>query len=710
MTGVATSTGLPGDLAPGRTGAVLTSEQRETKTAATADVARRPRRSPGGPGRGPVRLAWLLGCLQLAILLLEAHVIVARAELTMDYQIFARAYAAIGHGHLSPVVYLPSTLEDTPYLANHFELLTWPLALLGVGLLHLPVHVVLLDLLQAVPTALVTPLVALGAAQVADRRRIVGLDRWLLVTTPALLSFCDVWIYRADSFDFHYQALQGALLVGALVALERGNRRIGWALVGALALSGDTAGLLIAIVGGLLLWRRQWRPGVTMLAVAAAVVVVPSLLHDDLGSQSAFVAYAALGGVHSAHLLPVALGLVRHPGAVLRTLRRRDLDIWGLVAGSGLVGIVSPVGLLGAVTVGLPAWIGGPAFAYPGDFQTLPLVDVMLLGTGGVLGLALGHRRRHPPRPTRRRIAAEWAGRPLAIGSVALAAGWTAVFGPGLASGLTHVSTPTVARSLAEVTAGIPTDAEVLTPNASLGTVGLAGARVYDLACRSRTISFPLFGRPVDLVVDPWRGIQACGVSGLAGFASDLASRPGARLRTLPGGVLWVSWQPPAEARSLRLRSDVRVLAPILAAAPDTASRLDREIPGGAVVPPARGGFAREGLVSWIPANTEGEAVVRLDASGPVEVQVFDDRTGRLVSLLRPPATLGWQTIVVPFRAPRFELPSGFSDGVGLWRTTLLPPPRVDPMEVRVWSPPTAGADVAVSSAWIGPARAAPDA
>ncbi len=644
------------------------------------------------PHNFPMLIAWVLGLAQLMILLVEEEALVSRGDLTLDYQIFGRAFWQIGHGIFMPTVYVASGGGDVPYIANHFELITWPLALLFVGILRLPVHVVLLDLLQAAPTAMVTPLVACWASLAASRRQLTGSAQWVVVLCPAVLSFIDVWNYRAASFDFHYQALQGALSLLALVFFERKQPRIAWAALIALALTGDPAGLVIAVLGCYFLVRKHWRRGLIINGIAAVTVLLPSLLRDNLGSFTVLPEYAQIASSHSTAIGPIILGLATHPHSVGNQIFAHILDIWGLVSGAGVLGITSLPGLLSALFIGFPSWLASLPFSYPGDFQTEPITCFLLLGSGTVLAqLALKHRRLFLFTSST---------------SLILACGWSIVFAPGLVSGIESVSNSTVGKSLAMLARIIPKDAVLYTPNASMGIVGQRTYRVFPAGCPPFNVA--LDGHPIAVVADPWRGIQTCAPAQLLSTLSGVAALPGAKTIELPGGVFWTEWQPPAGQKSLSVPASYPITAKILASEPFKVGSYMEFASGGVVTSPPRGGFVIEGITGEIDPGAEGVAEVTLSVSGRADVQVFDDATGQMVGERH---LIGAGQIVaqkIRFAAPAFKPPSNFTDGIGIFRTELVPPILFDPMEVRVWVPPGTGSSAAVVSAWVGPAKQAP--
>ncbi len=659
-----------------------------TRKATLPDEAR-PVAAGARPERLPLWIVFAMGVVELAVLVVEETAIARRGELTMDYQVFARAYWFIGHGHLAPSVYIPGTGHDLPYLANHFELITWPLALLLVGAMKLPIHVALLDVLQAAPTAAITVLAGLWGARVAERRGLNGVSRWVVVLAPAALSLIDIWQYRAAAFDFHYQALQGALFVGSLYAFDRRATRTAWSLAMLLALTGDTSGLPLAIVAVYLLARRRWRAAGAGLLLAAAALWIPSVLHDNVGSSGALRNVAQLGGESQVSLSGVAVNLIAHPGRAMSVIRGNALGIWGIIGGAGILGAFTDVGLLAILFVGVPSWLSGPSFAYPGDFQTVPLSAALFVGAGSLLGWCL----------IRRRLAAL-----VGVVSVALAGAWTVVFTPGLIASVATVSNERVGRSLSWIETHIPPNAEVVSPNASLGAVGVRSAQVISDGCPP--FSLPLTGRPIAFVVAPWRGTHSCDPAQLLTSLTDIGRLPGAKIvGPLPGRVYWIEWTPPSGQRVLRVSASSSVSAQFLAAEPFASGRLESTRNGPALVSRRHGGFVVEGIVAGVQARHDGYAQLRIGVSGGAEVQIWDDQSGELVAERNMTGSGTVQTERVGFVAPRFVHPKNFTDGSGIFVTKLLPPSPVDPMEVRVWTEPGSGSNAELYSVSVHQGR-----
>lgn len=648
----------------------------------------------------PLGISSLIALAQLALLIAEEQAIATRGELTMDYEVFARAFTLIGHGQLNPSVYIPGAVGlFLPYISNHFELLTWPLALILVGMLRLPVHVVLLDLLQAIPTAAIGPLAALWASRRATERGLQGLAKSAVIIFPAIISALDVWQYRSASFDFHYQALQGALLIAAFLAFDvpsPRSYRLGWATLLVLAMSGDTAGLIIIIIAVWLLMKRRWRDGLAAALLSLTVVVLPSILHDNIGSVLATNAYLSLAGTSSGSasasaLVGALIGIAQHPAPALSRLTTEIPNLLALAGGAGLLGLAAPISLVGVATVWLPSALGGLIFTYPGGFQTVPVTDLLILSSGSLMVWAMSRSR--------------VLGSTLTFGSILWAAGWTAIFGPPLVSGILNVSTPTTGKSLRTIARALPANAQVVTSNGSLGDLGTRGAYVSILGCAPTTLR--ITGQPLEVVLSPWREIQICGPAQLLSEVAYFDSLRGAHLSILPGGVYWISWIPHARSQTLTIPPSAVLNAKLLQGIPFAHGRLDRTPAGTMLVSRKKGGFVFEGITAELPPGVQGTALTTLRVTGRAQLQVFDDTTGALLAERQLIGTSTSEVVRISFSTPPFVEPAGFTEGQFPLAARFLSPLRLDPIELRLWVP-SRGASAAAKTAWIGITPQAP--
>ncbi|WP_298335572.1 DUF2079 domain-containing protein [Ferrimicrobium sp.] len=636
---------------------------------------------------GVVKVAWGLGLLQFVILCVEELRIVEGGALSWDYSVDASAYSAIARGDLNPHYFVG--IAYSPFMRNHYDLLTWPLALLLVGLLHLPVKITLLILLQALPLALIGPIVATYAWVRGRERGISGARLEVLTLVPALLGLIDIWLYWSASFDYHDKALQGCLLVLAAIALER--RRTLWlvVLVTLLLLTGDTGGLVVVGLGIAALLRRRWQVGAVIIVAGGLVLVAPgSILPPDAWGGAA-VLYGALAPGHH-HLAGIAIGVLHHPARALDRLFRSLPDVWALIGAAGVLGVFSAEGVGQMALVGLAAWLTPVQFAYAGNFQTVPVSDALLLGSVGVLLWLYGPRHRRA------------VGLTVGIASVVWSTGWVVVFAPRLVGNVVGIAPSAQAgASLATIEAEIPVRQEVVAPNGIIGDFATRHQQFQPLKCRSSTI-VPTHGIPLNVVVAPEVGAEYCGPGVLLSEVSMVAQLPGARLQVFSGPVYWVRWNPGPGSRDVQLTPGATGVCGSLAHSLTSRSPLHGTYEGCAESFHGPG-FALQDFTVAFPPRTRDEAIVSLSVSGQASLQVWDDPAGALVAQ-RFLSSASTELITMPFVTPRLTPPSAaFSDGIFPFQTRFVPPIPEDAFELRVFVPK--GSAVTLDGVWMGSGR-----
>ena len=642
-----------------------------------------------------VRIAWVLGAMQFLLLTVEEVRIASAGALSYDYSVDTGAYGAIGRGNLAPHFLAGTALPA--YVFNHYDFLAWPLAYILVGVLRLPVTWALLVLLQALPLALVGPIAATYASVRARESGLKGVSRNLVVIVPAVLAFGDIWLYWSAQFDYHPEALQGLLVVVAAIALER--RRSTWlgVFVTLLLLTGNVGGLVVIGLGFVALLRMRWRLATVMIVAGAIVLVTPGLLLHPLDSSNVLGLYGSLAPGHHT-TIGIVIGVLLHPGLALSRLGRHLPDIWALLGAVGLIGAFTPEGIGALATVGLVAWLAPTLWAVAGMFQTIPVSDLVLLGSVGALIWVATHRRR---------VVLAGVG----IGAAAWALGWGVVFAPQLISDVSGIAPSGPAgASLASLEARLPMSQELVVSNGTIGDFAVRHQLLQVLPC-GRT-GFGLarvirtFGRPVNFVVAPWTGVQTCAPGSLVGIVSELAQLPGATLKVLPGPVYWIRWMPGPGDEKLKVRPSVGAVCPALLPQTSGSANSSSAVDNCAVTAKGRG-FSVQGFTVALPPHSGGEAVVALSVQGSASVQVWDDPAGRLIAQRYIGSAPGTEVVAIPFRTPRLVAPSrSFSDGVFPFVNRFVPPIAEDAFELRVYA--SAGSTVSVMGVWLGKAGLVP--
>ncbi len=96
-------------------------------------------------------------------------------------------------------------------------------------------------------------------------------------------------------------------------------------------------------------------------------------------------------------------------------------------------------------------------------------------------------------------------------------------------------------------------------------------------------------------------------------------------------------------------------------------------------------GYVVSGL-AWQAMPRRYQATVRLSTTGPVNVEIWDDNDGQLLTRRTLPATGGIERITLPVNAT-IPYRSHLFAGWGPFRANFISPPVGQRLELRVWSP-----------------------
>lgn len=356
----------------------------------TVEAATGGESGPAGGALQPRQSRYLLGAAhtvialalssQFVFLVLRSRAQYDSGAVAMDFAIFHQAWAQMASGVLSPY----STIVNHAYWQSHFELLMWPLSLVGTVF---PSGVTLL-VVQDLAIVASEAVALLWALEVVRRGRTMRPWHLLPVLTALLLLVTSNRIRVAALSDFHFQPFATFLLLGGARALWRGNTRKAWYWLLPVLLTGDVAGTYVAGVGlsAVVARRDTRRTGLAMIAVGAGWTVFVGLLGANRGSAIAGYQHLvddplpASGGA----LLAVLAVLLLHPSRPLSVLWSK-LDLFGAdLAGTGLLGVLHPwtFGVVAAVMVasGLQESV---VFFSP--FQNFPAIMFATVGTAMVL-------------------------------------------------------------------------------------------------------------------------------------------------------------------------------------------------------------------------------------------------------------------------------------------------------------------------------------
>lgn len=494
------------------------------------------------------RVAMALFGLQFIGLVAWSWHLWSRFDLSGDMAAFSQAWQQISTGHLSPYEttlawYYPH--YGYPFYQNHLELLMWPLALLhtfGASAFSL---LVVQDLGLA------------GSGLVALRWGLEMLDRhwpgdhrgapWIGLGLIGLL-LASPWTYWTASFDFHFQSIATFFVLLAGRDAWLGRKRAWWWVVGIL-LCGDVAATYLVALGlaAVVTGRRTRRTGVAFVVVGVVWLGVVGLVHSGKGSSLA-AGYGYLTGhpvsVGLGGLLAILAAIVAHPAQPLRILGQRFSDLFQSVAGAGLIGLASPLGLAAVLVVLIPNGLNqsGIYVSHVGGFQNFFVAMLVALGAIQLLTWLARWSRR-----------GVWLSGAVAVGALILAVVTSVqvITGDPVSIRAQFVTVSALTASeLSDVAAQIPDSNEVIVSN---GVAGRFGARrwVYFFFPDSSGQQVPVFGSTVDVVIVPRQGDPPETSVNSATAAAAYLRKLGAHVIADRSGVEAFAWHPPRGTRTI---------------------------------------------------------------------------------------------------------------------------------------------------------------
>ena len=619
-----------------------------------------------GPRDPWLRRLWLVGLgllgVQLLAMVIWSTILWSHFSLTQDYSMYHQAWWLISHGDLDPKNYF--FVVGHPFWQNNFELLMWPLAILGVIFPHGPVLLILQD------TCLFGAEVVAWAwmAEATSSIRSHCAQR-LLCATGLVLLLGNPWAWTAISFDFHMELIGIFFLMLAGWDLYHGRRR-GWIWIVPAVMCGDMSAAWVAGLGlGLMLvQRKQWRRGAGVLAMGAAYLGISAFLHGDVGGGP-YSLYGYLAGAHfvkEKSLGNLVVGIVSHPINVIKALWAHRWDTWANLAPGGLIGLLSPITLgVGLVDLGIVDLSSGNSFSQP-LFQNVDLYVLVPLGT--IIVLVWLWKR--APR--------------LVIGAgVLLAANaiiWSVIFMPRIPGNWLLVPSSS-ASVLASVDKEIPPSAEVL---ASQGVIGRFTDRRLVYPIRAPRQVIPVGTRDTWWIITPTLGIELDTVTAQDALIAKLAGSWNARLVAHGDGVWVFNWMLPQGITSVRVPGNPVGLPGWLLAG--TAARRHMN---GPVSTWAAQGTGERGYVMdkdyFRLRPGRYNAQVTLSSSVPVQLQVWNDTGNILLSQRSLLPTNGDRTVTMKVDATK-AYPHKLFSGWGPFQVGIVPPPAGQVLEIRVWS------------------------
>ncbi len=484
-------------------------------------------------------LALVVLAAQLVWLILQSVHIYDRFSLTSDFALFYQAWHAISGGHLDPT----STIYRTnPYLENHFELFLYPLALLEwidpSGFILLLLSDLAVVVAELVAFAWVSEILAEHWGGGRPSRDLVAGGALVVLAL-------DPWIWWTTAFDFHLEVFAAlfALLAVRSAWHRRWVRAAAWT---ALTLSCGTVEsvVLVGLGAGLVVSRRAvWRQGVAMGAAAVAWLLALDAAGFDKGSQL-YTLYGYLDPAAGTNLSisQVALGALRHPHLVWGMAKEKRTDLFQTMAGAGLIGLASSLGLAVAVVLFVPAVLNAQLSVVQPEaaFQVLPVY--LVFPVGGVLLLCWLSRRGRPWR-----LAGGLVGVAALVEAVVVAVVWIPRAAPYFVR-----TDDAAAKVLDGILARTPAGAEVIASN---GFVGRFAGRtwVYALEEPVGGFSVPVRSHTVEFVLSYSQGLETTPKATTEAAIGQIEHRLHARHTVSAAGIEVFVWHPPAGVRRLTL-------------------------------------------------------------------------------------------------------------------------------------------------------------
>lgn len=628
------------------------------------------RRDPQSADRTSHRVPYRLdrlGWIGVGLLLLQGVAMLGWSTLLwhrfalggFDYGIYHQAWWLIAHGYRVPF----DTVLGFAFWRNNFELIMWPLALLGVVWPHGP------SLLWLQDASLVgAELVAWRWMREATVAR-AGRHGHSIAIVGLVLLLANPWAWFSISFDFHVELVAVIFEMLAAYDLAHERRRAWlWAALTLLCGSGEAtwvAGLgLAAIVAG----QRWRRSGLALLALGVAWVGGVIVIHGDAGGNVLAI-YGYLARARPLHHLTIAglvVGIVTHPGRALSALFRHRIDIWANLAPAGLLGILNPwaLGLSLPVLLQNELLPGQNLFSSP-LFQSVLLYVIVPVGT--VLVLLRLHGR--------------WPRLTVGLGAViaANAMVWSAIWAPYIPERWLRVSAPS-ARILARADAMIPSSAEVIASN------GVAGrfsdrALLYPVLSPSQVI--PLQARDTWWIIAPRAGVEPDPALDESALIAELAGPLHAKL-VMQGQGVWVfQWSPPSGRRALTVPRLPTSIPGWLYAGREGRPLLDGPSSTWRLGSDGDAGYVLAGDY-WRVRPGRYQATVTMSSTARADVEVWNSTGHVLLARRVIPATNGQVKVAIPVVADRVY-PHSVFDGWGPFQGGFPGPPHDDQLEIRVW-------------------------
>jgi hypothetical protein len=538
------------------------------------------------------RLLWVgfgLMVLEFIGFCIWNQVQVNRFGLTSDFGNYIQAVHQLAHGVLNPQDTIQPndfTAHPLPFWKNAVELFIVPLA---VAYRIWP-HIVVIKWMQNLALVATQALALFWMCELAAKRWRDGDAgrRWAVpvVALGVVVLIANPWYIWASSVDVHGEPFCALLVLAAARDLYSGRRRA-WIWIVLALLSTGIASTYVAAIGIAAVASGRVRlvrgAAITVLSVAylafltrahllivggAADTFSPIVTGGTVPEKVAVIraAFAHATGARGLRggafvVAQVTYGeliktVIEHPGNVIRAIWVNHNNLWAVISGSGLVGLLWLPALIPTAIVLLQ---GGfvPGFSLPG-FQNIFAIELMAVGTVAVC-------LKYAP-AVRSRYRWWFAGllALLAINSVI----WSAVWLARLTRQELDV-TPAAAKVLSNLRSKIGPNDEVVS---SQGFVGGFADRKWVYRFFDDPTTFDVqHGRKVWIILAPSQGIETADASSTIATIAELAHNPEMHLVVQKAGITAFEWMPPRGVTSYTLKAGPTPSAPAWTLAGTTA-------------------------------------------------------------------------------------------------------------------------------------------
>ena len=274
-----------------------------------------------------------------------------------DFGVFYQAATLLAHGHWNPyisiwgITYYPNW--GLPFIANHMEILMWPLALV---IRAFPSGFALL-VIEALSLASTQFLISHWITKLIWPSLLTNFRRTAFIASIILFIYANAWWLAATSFSFHFQPIAVFLLILTAYLYYYDKHLLSFIAAFLVCLSGVTQALYLVGLGlGLWLHNRNKNRS-ALVFILSGLMTYAIATSINLNQGTPFVElYGYLGGTTPIQALRA---VVRNPLPLLNQIRSNFSLGLALLFPGGVLGILDwlagPVVLLALI----PEWLAG---------------------------------------------------------------------------------------------------------------------------------------------------------------------------------------------------------------------------------------------------------------------------------------------------------------------------------------------------------------